>query len=465
MNTIERDFYKKLSSLCEKDKLRLLVAFSGGCDSLALLVLSVKTLGAEKVFPVYVNHNLRNPEELEKEIALNEVNCRKIGVKSTVCTLVKGQVLALAKERKGGVEEAARLLRYQKLEEVRLSYNCAFVATAHHRQDQLETIAMRLSKGSPVSSLCGIAPQDEARHLIRPLLEFDRTALENYLKEQGFTWSEDSTNQDSNYARNKLRNVTLPKARELWPDCDKSLLALSQEAKKLVQGRPETKTSISVETFKALNPTQKTLALFDLYNRVLQDEQMPMTLVMRVCDAVEKALQNPQGSYNGQKISANGVDILISNEIKIQKQIQPNKTQNNSFEVEFDPQQDQKIELPWGLIFSSGQFAEPYKTEKSLRLEAKNFAGKPKLRFAKIGDCIKLKGGKKMVLRLLQDMKVPQNLRFRVPVLVDDDGLCAVFGSAQGGIDRICVKFRSSLAPNSFTLYIVSNEVSQTSKG
>ncbi len=83
-----------------------------------------------------------------------------------------------------------------------------------------------------------------------------------------------------------------------------------------------------------------------------------------------------------------------------------------------------------------------------------------------MGDSIKLKGGSKKVLRLLQDMKIPQNVRTLVPVLVDDDGLCAVFGSCYGGFDRICVKFRSSLAPNGSTLYIVRNEVfTKTSKG
>ena len=73
-----------------------------------------------------------------------------------------------------------------------------------------------------------------------------------------------------------------------------------------------------------------------------------------------------------------------------------------------------------------------------------------------MGDVIRLKSGNRMVMRLLQDMKVPSSLRFRVPVVEDDEGICAVFGTVFGGKDRICVKFRTSLAPNSFPLYIVS---------
>ncbi len=452
MNTIERDFCKKLSTLCDNLQKGLLIAFSGGCDSLALLALSVKALGSEKVFPVYVNHNLRSPEELEKEMALNEANCEKIGVKLEICTIVRGEVASLAKARKGGLEDSARLLRYQLLEQKRKAHNCAFLATAHHRQDQLETIAMRLSNGSPVSSLVGILEKDDNRHLIRPLLDFDRSELEEYLKSQGFSWSEDSTNKDQSYARNKLRNATLPKARKLWPDCNQTLLALSLEARKQTANKVQVGAFISIEEFKSLNPARKTLALFDLWNRVIQNSEMPMTLVMRIAKAVE---ENKEG-----RISANGVEVSISEAVitisKSKEQKQQKQQEYELFEVAFDPNEDQRIELPNGRTFLSGQMAVPFETDKSLRLDALKFKGMPKLRFAKMGDCIKLKGGKKMVLRLLQDMKVPQEQRAKVPVLEDEEGICAVFGSAYGGFDRICVKFRSSLAPNPFPLYIVN---------
>ena len=84
------------------------------------------------------------------------------------------------------------------------------------------------------------------------------------------------------------------------------------------------------------------------------------------------------------------------------------------------------------------------------------FSGQTKVRFAKEGDFIRLKDGKKMVLRLLQDMKIPPHLRTMVPVIKDEKEVCAVFGSVFGGKDRICVKFRTSLAPNDFPLYIVT---------
>ncbi len=450
MNTIEKDFCKTLFSLYEDQAQSLVVAFSGGCDSLALLVLAVKALGKEKVFPVYVNHNLRSSEELQREIALNEANCRKIGVKLEVCTIVEGEIAALAKARSGGLEDAARLLRYQLLEEKRRFHNCAYVATAHHRQDQVETIAMRLSQGSPVSSLSGIVQKDEVRHLIRPLLAFERKELEAYLSAQNYCWSTDSTNEDISYTRNKLRRQVLPQAKALWPEGEQTLLALSRVAKSLSEGLPKVEDCIFVESFKPLNPTQKTLTLFTLWNAVFSQVEMPMALVRRVCEAI--------AANKNQKICANGACILIKEGILTIKALEETSQEDNLVEIEFDPYIDQQIPLVLGsapLSLLSGRYAEPYATEKSLRLNSATFKGKPRLRYAKMGDWIRLKGGKKMVLRLLQDMKIPQNLRNKVPVLVDDEGLCAVFGSVFGGFDRICVKFCSSLAPNDFTLYIV----------
>ena len=78
------------------------------------------------------------------------------------------------------------------------------------------------------------------------------------------------------------------------------------------------------------------------------------------------------------------------------------------------------------------------------------------MRFSREGDRIRLKDGSKQVKRLLQDMGIPAFLRNRVPVIADDEGICAVFGRLYGGKDRICVKFLTSLVVNPFPLYIVS---------
>lgn len=464
-NTIEREFSDSLIGLLPKDRCEghgLVVAFSGGCDSLALLSLCVAVLGPADVFPVYVNHNLRSEEELGLELSLNERNCRELGVGLEVCTLERGGVLSLAQSRKCGVEEAARILRYEALEAKRLEHYCTAVATAHHRQDQIETVAMRLCAGSPVGSLRGISRYDGERHLVRPLLPFGRPELERYLQEKGLVWSCDSTNSDSSYSRNRFRNELLPDARLKWPLCDEHLLSLSRAASKVLDGmepnvpdieKGEGVVWVDADAFCGMQPANRTMVLFRMWDGLFGDVDLPMTLVMRALKAIENG--------NDCRIGANGgVFSLYNGRLGLFAEgFDKGFDKGSAFVCTFDPHEDQSIDLPYGLTFRSGRNAIDatcgMDRSRLLFMDADAFKGTPCLRFAREGDSIRLKGGRRMVRRLLQDMKVPSGLRSRVPVIEDEDGICAVFAGAFGGVDRICVKFRSSLAPNNFTLYIV----------
>jgi len=473
LNTIEKVFSEQVFSLLDSLVLEpnlqishgIIVAFSGGCDSLALLALCVKTLGNQSVFPVYVNHNLRSETELEEEIKLNAINCKRLGTSLEVCTLEKGKVLSLAQKRKCGTEEAARLLRYEILERKRLERSCDAIATAHHKQDQIETVAMRLSAGSPVGSLRGIASFDESRHLIRPLLNFDRKELEKYLKSMSFEWSTDSTNEDSSYLRNSFRLEVLPSVRSQWSACDDNILALCHASNtalsnfdaqtvKLERGKGYVRTEIWV--FEGMNPACRTQILFLLWDSLMGDADLPMTLASRVLKAIESKTDSRVGANGGVFLVYRGcLWLFVEKNCDIM-----------DFECSFNPCVDQCIVLPNGLVLKSGSYATGLKDgldnsffAKSLFMDSALFCGNVRVRFAREGDSIRLKSGRRMVKRLLQDMKIPSNLRSKVPLIEDDEGVCAVFGSVFGGVDRICVKFRTSIAPNSFTLYIVDNEV------
>ena len=476
-------FSEKICSLCSgflnltslnsnslDTKPTLLIAFSGGCDSLALLSMAVSDLGSQNCFPVYVNHNLRSQNELEDEIELNKINCKKLGVNLEVVTLQKGEVENLSKELKCGIEEAARILRYKALEEKRSQHSCFAIATAHHKQDQIETVAMRLSAGSPVSSLRGISPHDSKKHLIRPLLGFERTELEEYLSEKGLRWSEDSTNKDVQFLRNKFRNEVLPTVRRNWPVCNDYLLSLSQSAARLFNIYDEQKLQHSINVAKTvgfawtkisvleeMNPASRMSFLFLMWDLIMGTTELPTLLALRVIQTIEDERDCLISANCGTFFTYNGILGLYS-----QRSLEKVKENAKSFEYVFDPLEEQNITLPYDLIFQSGaQAVKTLKNEdenslkKALFLDNALFKGTVRIRFPKAGDAVRLKSGLKTVSRLLQDMKIPPFLRSLVPVIEDDDGICAVFGSPFGGVDRICVKFRTSLAPNRFTLYIV----------
>ena len=446
LNSIEKVFSEAIVKYLNDDS-KVIVAFSGGCDSLALLVLCSKALGKDRVIPVYVNHNIRESAELEKEIALNKDNCRKLGLELIVRTLDPGRVRSLSDIRKGGTEDAARALRYEVLEDERRKNGCDLILTAHHKDDQVETVVMHLRSGSPMTSLRGISVYDEKRFLLRPLLGFSRNDLESYLRQLGFSWSHDSTNEDESYRRNEIRSSIVPKAEKAWPGFEKEILMLQYQAKKAFEeAKPviAKDASIKLDELRERDLTGRVLSLYNLWDSVFDNKDLPMTLLGRVLDAV----------CEGRDCSV-GSNLAVFHIYRGRLYLQdPEKDKAYSdFSKELNPCEKQTISLPGNMKLSIGT---EDKNPLLLRMDSAKFKGRPIVRFAKEGDFIRLKDGKKMVLRLLQDMKIPPHLRTHVPVIEDEKELCAVFGSVFGGKDRICVKFRTSLAPNGFPLYIVT---------
>ena len=455
LNSTERVFSEAIKRHVSNDS-KFLVAFSGGCDSLALLTLCSKVFGSGRTVPVYVNHNIRPADELEKEIALNHKNCRKLGVDLIVRTLDEGKVKALAARRGGGIEDAARVLRYEALEQERCKNGCSLILTAHHRDDQVETVVMHLRSGSPVTSLLGIREYDAARNLLRPLLGISRKELEQYLVSNGLEWSTDSTNSDGRYSRNDIRCNIIPKVAEVWPGFEDAVLALRSQAMDACNGEKKPDVSgnrVSLEDLKGRSLTGRVLAVYALWDHLFDGRELPMTLLDRVLDAISEGRDCNVGSnmavfslYRGYLYLTDPCEDSIY----------------EKFEATIDPKLSQTVLLPGNMALRSEDDAQKaLKTmenpDLALRLDPQKFKGKVRIRFVREGDVIRLKDGSKTVLRLLQDMKVMPALRRRVPVIEDEREVCAVFGSVLGGKDRICVKFVTSLARNNFPIYIVNS--------
>lgn len=446
LNSTEKVFSEAIVQYLSEDS-KVLVAFSGGCDSLALLVLCSKVLGNQRTVPVYVNHNIRQKDELEKEISLNKDNCKKLGLDLIVRTLDPGQVRSLSQVRKGGTEDAARILRYEVLEEERQKNNCRVILTAHHKDDQVETVVMHLRSGSPMTSLRGISVYDEKRNLLRPLLALSRQDLENYLKSLGFKWSVDSTNEDESYRRNEVRSTVIPQVKKLWPGFEKEVIRLQTQARKAFEKAEPVDAndnSIGLKELRNKDLTGRVLSLYAMWDNVFENKDLPMTLLDRVLDALSEGKDCSVGSNLA-------VFHIYHGRLYLE-----DPAQNKEFEdysQVFDANKKQTICLPGDMKLIIGSEGDD---PLVLRMNPDKFSGQTKVRFVKEGDFIRLKDGKKMVLRLLQDMKIPPHLRTMVPVIEDEKEVCAVFGSVFGGKDRICVKFRTSLAPNDFPLYIVT---------
>jgi tRNA(Ile)-lysidine synthase len=199
---------------------RLGVAVSGGADSVALLCLLLE-LRAELgivLSVAHVNHKLRGEEADEDERFVAKL-ARQHGLELHACEApVDGkQSSGKSSGVSSGIEAAARELRYGFFRRLAHEGRVAKIATAHTLDDQAETVLLRVFRGTGIRGLSGIHPRivfaDQGHafgEIVRPLLGFRRAELQEFLRERGQSWREDSSNRDIAFLRNRVRHRLLP---------------------------------------------------------------------------------------------------------------------------------------------------------------------------------------------------------------------------------------------------------------
>ncbi len=192
---------------------------SGGADSVCLLlILAELSLKAGfSLTAVHVEHGIRG-EESREDAAFTEQLCRILNVPFKLCSVD----VPLYREENGlSMEEAARVLRYDCFRRACAEAGADRIALGHNADDCAETMLFNLARGTGIRGMCGISPVSERtfaeEHLtvIRPLLCVTRAEIEAWLNERGQTWRTDSTNSDTNYARNRIRERVLPELGEI----------------------------------------------------------------------------------------------------------------------------------------------------------------------------------------------------------------------------------------------------------
>ncbi len=203
----------KLFTKCD----RILVAISGGADSVALLRVLLR-LGYDCV-AAHCNFHLRGEESMRDELFVRNL-CA--GLKCGLET-VDFDVYSYMSRMRVSVEMACRDLRYEWFEKIRNRHGCTSIAVAHHQDDSIETFFLNLFRGSGVVGLSGIRCRNGA--IVRPMLCVSRQDIECYLRCLQQDYVTDSTNLDTDYQRNKIRNVILPMIAEQFPHAMKGIAA------------------------------------------------------------------------------------------------------------------------------------------------------------------------------------------------------------------------------------------------
>ncbi len=463
----------------------VLAAVSGGADSVCLLLL-LNGMAAElgiRVFAFHMNHGIRGEEADRDEQFVGEL-CKQLEIPLTV---VHEKVETYAEEHGLSGEEAGRILRYRHLEDTAERYQCAKIAVAHHEDDDAETVLLNLFRGSGLAGLSGIRPV--RGKIIRPLLCVSRKEIEEYLKEQGFSWCEDSTNRENDYTRNKIRNELLPWVKEnINSRAAEHILAVSElaaqadvyfemEAERILEEsclkrREEAKQPTSQNAGEAdgkesgtgqdSNVAENAMKMYTKISTNLFDSQPEIlkTYIIRrmVLNAAGKAkditerhiravmkLTGPGGGhsvnlpYGLQAVRGYETLKIVQGQERrsaVESSDPGQKWKNEgSFEKEIRLRTDLDETFRVGPA-SIRLHAIPRKKEPEI---PKNQYTKwfdydkinvgLSIRYRKNGDYLTLSGGgKKKLRRFMIDEKIPEDERDRIPVLADGDHVLWVVG-------------------------------------
>jgi tRNA(Ile)-lysidine synthase len=218
----ERRVLRELERATRRLDLRghtVLAAVSGGLDStvLADALAALRASGHMSLVIAHVHHGLRG-EEADADQAAVAAQAQRLGAPFAAEQVAPRTLREGTSSRaRPTLQEAARTLRYAALERIAERLGAHRIATAHHADDQAETVVLRLFRGTGPDGLGGIPERSPDGRIVRPLLRLSRAELHGYAQARGLSWREDRSNASPDYARNRLRAALPTLAREFNP--------------------------------------------------------------------------------------------------------------------------------------------------------------------------------------------------------------------------------------------------------
>jgi len=203
---------------------KVIVAVSGGADSLCLLHLLYCLCGADKRYPgvslyvAHLDHQLRGEASAQDAAAVAAL-ARNWHLPVTIGL---ADVPTLARQERRGIEEMARIARYHFLRALAQEVGAAAIAIAHHMDDQVETLLLHCLRGGGLASMVGLQPRQQ--DIIRPLLCVSRVDTQAYCAQHGLVPLDDASNSDTRFLRNRIRHELLPLLTEMNPGYRRTLL-------------------------------------------------------------------------------------------------------------------------------------------------------------------------------------------------------------------------------------------------
>lgn len=400
----------------------IVVGVSGGADSMALLHLLNGFAGEQgwSITAVHVHHGLRG-EEADRDRNFVQEICREWKIP---CKVYYFDVSKEAKARGLGTEEAGRLLRYEAFEQERQG---GMIAVAHNKNDQGETVLMRLCRGAGVSGLTGIRPVRE--FIIRPLLFCTRKEIEEYCQDKGLSYCEDSTNRENNYTRNRIRNQVLPLLEEIYP---KATEHIAQTAEIMTEEEEFLQEQARVLFIKALKKSDENEIVLDAECLRSMHPAMGKRVLAMAFDALEGKKDIGSVHYEllvGLLGQESGKSLYLPNHIIAELSYGAlilKKVREMSSHFSYPLPLNQEIYVPEAKLFVGTYLCTKKRTQKSQDSCTKVF-DYDKIgcalfcRTRQNGDRLAIKNGRKKLKDFLIDEKIPREERDRLPLIATED--------------------------------------------
>ncbi len=237
---MQYSFNKRLESLLPSRHLKILVALSGGMDSVCLAELLLRSGMDMEIAAAHMNFHLRGEESNGDETMVAEW-AEQRGVK-LFCKSV--DTFEYAKRHSLSIEMAARELRYEWFYTLKEEYGFDYIALAHHANDNVETLLLNLLRGTGLKGICGMKEIDNNRGLLRPLLSYTRDQIDKFVRKNSIPYRVDSTNSDVKYHRNRIRCRVIPELEIINPSAVRQIsrdMGYFTQASTLLSGLVEEK--------------------------------------------------------------------------------------------------------------------------------------------------------------------------------------------------------------------------------
>lgn len=420
---MEKIFFETLKEYNFKENTKVLLAVSGGSDSVVMMDLffKYKDFFNLNLFVCHFNHSLRKEADFDENFVKNlakEYNLKFFSKKE--------DVEKFSKRNKISTEEGARILRYKFFNEILEKENINFLSLAHNKDDLAETVIMRILRGTGIHGL--ISMKKKKDKYIRPLLDFSKKEIKEYILKNNLKFVEDSTNYLEIYKRNKIRLNLLPKLKqEFNPSIVDALCRLSYissdykkiedeyifSKKEILWKEKENKIFIKIDKLKKESISFRNILYRNFFEKIAKNpDGINYTILKKIDDLIF--------SKTGKFIKVK--DIFFKNEynnLVIYKKIDIDK--NYKYYLTNLKKTLYSINI-FDIIIENSNMEEFKKNKKNKNLFFINesLLENLEIRTRKNGDFINLEFGRKKLKDLFIDEKVNKDLRDILPIFEID---------------------------------------------